>query len=143
LLKAWPNTISFPGLLRAVSAGAGADHGDKIPHVLAEILFEAYRTGIIELHKVPLRCANVPSERPTVWSFARRQAQRRQDVTTMRFENLRVDDDAGRAFIVALDGSRDRAALAKFIGSLPGPQRPAGHLEERLEELAKLGLLES
>ena len=115
---------------------------------LAEILLEAYRAGVVELRRTPVRCLARPSARPAAWSLARWQAARFESVTTLRGENLRLGDAIVRDLLQLVDGTRTvpevEAALRQRHPEVPPPgTEEKSPLAPRLEELARLGLLEA
>jgi hypothetical protein len=78
-----------------------------------------------------------PGERPQVSGLARSQAAPGALVTTLRNEVVRLTDEPTARLIALLDGTRDRAAIARdFPGPLSGEE-----LEAALGQLARLGLL--
>jgi SAM-dependent methyltransferase len=146
----WPATIPFAELFRsAFAAGAMPSHSEaEARRQLRLILLEAYRSAVVDFRRTPVACATRPSERPAASRLARWQLTRSPTVTTLRYENLRVEDETGKRLLLWLDGTRTCAELEQ---SLPDEAADAGgvcrtkhdHLARRLEELALLALLES
>jgi hypothetical protein len=90
-------------------------------------LIEAHAQHIVELHASPPPVASGTGDRPVASPLARRQvAVGRPLVTSLRHEELRLDDEGARALLLALDGTRSRAEL---------------DADAMLEQLARLGLL--
>jgi SAM-dependent methyltransferase len=150
LAERWPATVSFPDLFAAALAGGQtepSDH-DAVRGQLLRILLEAYRAGIVDFRRTPVRCALKPSARPVASRFARWQLTRSVTVTTLRGENLRVEDQPGKHLLLLLDGTHSLEELeqcmtegAPQIGA-PGVENN-GRLVQRLQELAGFALLES
>jgi SAM-dependent methyltransferase len=118
--RAWPQAIRFADL-------AGADR----PR-LADALLRAHAERIVDLHvhPPPARRAGTHPQAP---ALARRQvAGGASTVTNLRHTSIQLEDDAGRALLARLDGTRDRAALATGID---------GPLDAALERLAQLSLI--
>ena len=78
-----------------------------------------------------------PGERPLVSGLARSQAVPGALVTTLRNQVVRLTDEPTAALIALLDGSRDRAAIAR---DFPGPLTEEA-LEAALGQFGRLGLL--
>ncbi len=140
------------GLAQSLAAA-----GDGETRALAEILFEAYAAGLVELHTFMPALALEPGERPTASPLARLQASReaRPLVSTLLHTPVLVEDPLGRYALQLLDGTRDRMALLADLRrwvreqgrAMTAPEAgpvvevsPA-RLEERLHGLAHLGLL--
>ena len=115
-------------------AGAGARAlASRAPEerdaaALAEILLYCYAAGLIELHAHAPRFAETAGERPEASALARLQARENPWVTTLCHGRVRLDDEVGRRLVELLDGTRDRAALARELGAVA----PAA-LEQSLE----------
>jgi hypothetical protein len=65
-------------------------------------------------------------------------------VTTLWHDSVKLDDEAARALLPLLDGTRDRAALGAAMGArLIGKDgtSPAETLDAHLRQFAKLALL--
>lgn len=150
LVEHWPATFSFPELFNASIArqtpGLGED--GRWRGQLKDILLEAYRAGVVDFRRTPVRCATKPTVRPALSGFARWQLKRFQTITTLRGDNLRIEDEAGKQFLRLLDGTRTWGEIEQ---NLPGEEsvavgsgaNPRANLGKRLEELARLALLEA
>jgi hypothetical protein len=53
------------------------------------------------------------SERPRASAFARLQARTLTKVTNLKHESIRLEDPLVRTFVGLLDGTRDRATIAR------------------------------
>jgi SAM-dependent methyltransferase len=149
LRQRWPATLSFDALNAAAAAllpSASEFTTPKARQNLEVILLEAYRVGLVDFRRTPVRCAPQPSIRPVVWKFARWQARRGEIVTTLRGDNLRVEDANGQRLLQLLDGTRGLEEIRQAMqedGADAAPPEGAPRLEKRLEELARLSLLEA
>lgn len=146
----WPATLSFAELLppSTLTDTPSPDSPEEAQRHLSQILLEAYRSAVIEFHRLPVRCATAPPERPEASHFARWQVARAATVTTLRHENLRVEDEIGKRLLLLLDGSRTLNELLRELPSEPTSEAPGGtaardRLHQRLQELARLALLEA
>jgi SAM-dependent methyltransferase len=129
---AWPRAIRF------------ADLAGTTPQRIGEALLSAHAERLVALHVQPPAPAIRPGERPAAFPLARRQAAAGAPlVTSLRHESVSLDDELGRSLVTLLDGSRDRAALARELRGLPGGDavETPGALDEALARLAALSLL--
>jgi SAM-dependent methyltransferase len=126
LSRVWPRAIRFSEL-------AGTT-----PQRIGEALLDAHAERLVELHVHPAQPVVKPGARPVASALARLQAAAGADiVTSLRHDNVRLDDEPGRRLLVALDGTRDRAALLDDLR----PEGGAEQLETALARLGRLGLL--
>ena len=160
--EAWPRRVPFPELRdRARARLAGLDRPaaerDDEARALADILFEAYAAGVVQLHTFMPGLALEPGERPTASPLARLQASRddRPVVSTLLHTRLLVEDPLGRYALQLLDGTRDHTALLAELRRwvrergragaawevVPSVDVSPATLEEKLRDLARLGLL--
>jgi SAM-dependent methyltransferase len=102
LREMWPRSVPFEEL----AAAAGGDAAR-----LAEILFDGYCAGLLELHSEPLRLATSAGWHPVASPLARLQAQHGSLLTTLRHTTVEIEDVASRYLVLMLDGTRDRGAL--------------------------------
>lgn len=122
LAEAWPQSIQFSDLGTAEDAAR-----------LAEILFQGYRVGLLELHTLPPRFVPHAGEYPVASPLARLQVQQGAVVTTLRHTLIELDDATDRRLLQLLDGTRNREALSVAV-------RDAA-IETRLDRLAQEALL--
>ncbi len=145
----WPLSVQcgeLLGLARAeASAGADAARSEADDAaVLGQALLRAYAVNLVELRVGQDRFSLAPGARPRASAVARRQAALGPAVTTLRHTTLRVDDTTGRRLITLLDGTRDRAAVARALADGPDPSPGlTAKLDEKLAELGRLALLET
>jgi hypothetical protein len=113
------------GLDPRAAAGAGAAHAAAVVDLCLD--------GVIELRAGEGRYAEFPGLRPVASPLARMQAAESPLVATLR--HLRVEvPDFERAVLRTLDGTCDRAVLARRFGD-------PGRCEAALEWLALNALL--
>jgi len=109
LVEVWPGTLPFAEaatFLRARVTG---------PRPIDALLAERWMAGEIELIAQPRSIAATAGDRPIASPVARWQASRRELLTTLRHEGVRLPDAVARELLALLDGTRDRAALAAAI----------------------------
>ena len=140
LCGAWPQTLSFTGLLAAATQLTSED---ATPAGLADILYATYAAGVIELHAAPAQCVAQVSQFPVASPLARSQANRGRLIATMRHTTIEALDEKVRLLISLLDGEHDFAALARELA--PVLQLPEAGLsrgiQAHLELLANAGVL--
>jgi hypothetical protein len=107
----------------------------QIDETDAELALELFRRGIAELHTDP-GVAVRAGEKPLASPLARYQALRGEPLfATLDHRALSGDDQAARDFLLLLDGTRDRAALARESGlSLE-------QVEDRLFRMGRFAML--
>jgi SAM-dependent methyltransferase len=136
-----------PMLERLVAASPAAmPTGELIERTRSEpgarpveaILIDAWVSGFAQLHMHPPKPATRAGERPRGFPVARWQAARREGVTNLRHETIRLVDPFARALLPLCDGTRDRAALAAALPSTPAPMQ----LDDTLAMFAQCALLE-
>ena len=93
-------------------------------------------------HRSPLAALRVADvERPAASRLARWQAREREDITTMAYTTVHMEEPAARLLLRLLDGTRDRAALRADLREQSGLDLTPEALETNLEALAGLFLL--
>ena len=91
---------------------------------VAELLVDACFAGSVDLYVQPPALAAAAAEKPCASPVVRWQAARRQAVTNLRHEPLRIDDPFALQLLVLLDGTRTLAALAAAMApGLPAAAR--------------------
>jgi Predicted methyltransferase regulatory domain len=122
--RAWPGAMRF------------AELAGERPQRVGEALLGAHAERIVDLHVQPPPVAPRAGERPVASPIARRQAAAGDPlVTSLRHEEVRLDDQGDRAVLALLDGTRDRTGLATELG--------AANVDAALVRLARLGLIMS
>ena len=106
-----------------------------------EALLQLFTMGRVQLASGPAPLSLQPGERPIASPLARLQIRQGQlEVTTLDHGSVRLGDEAGRAFVTRLDGSRTREALAREMSAF-GQTVTVAQVDARLNQLAHLGLL--
>jgi SAM-dependent methyltransferase len=125
---AWPRRMSFEEILAQTSAGG--QHA-----ALAEILWHTCRSGLVELHAHRGCFAARAGEYPVASSLARHDLREGNLTATLAHGVVQIDDPMGRRLVTALDGTRNRGALALELDT------PLSAVEDGLGRLARLPLL--
>ena len=122
-----PRALSIDDLAARIR---GADRGH-----LAQLCFAAARAGAVQLHTHVPELATTLAGKPLASAVARAQVAHGTSVTNLRHALVDLDDDLARRLMPLLDGTRDRAALARALGS------PREAVDARVAHLAKLALV--
>lgn len=155
---AYPSPLSVQALFDAVSGdfedaearAAGLD-------MACRFIARAFAVGIIELHWDAPPFANHAGLRPLASPLARLQADRGESRVTSLRPSMVDMDIATRCLLSALDGKRDRMAIATYIAAelaqvrsdsegsqaseAPTIDELERYLEQNLRNMARLGLL--
>lgn len=123
--KAWPARLRV------------GDHiGDE--DRLAAVV-QLFRGDVVELHALPFPGAAVAGNRPRATALSRALIGM-GETQVFSLDQRRIDlDPVSRAFVALLDGTRDRAALARDWAAAIG--EPDVSVDEALARLARLALL--
>jgi hypothetical protein len=78
--------------------------------------------GFVELHGQPAACTIELSERPIASPLARLQARTSDRVTTLLHIPVTIADVNALKLLPLVDGTRDRAALARRFRAVSGPR---------------------
>jgi SAM-dependent methyltransferase len=106
-----------------------------------EALLQLFTMGKVQLASGPAPMSLQPGERPVASPLARLQVSEGQpNVTTLDHGSVRLSDEAGRAFVMRLDGARTREELARDMSAF-GPAVSVEQVDAHLVQLARLGLL--
>jgi SAM-dependent methyltransferase len=91
----------------------------------------------------PPAWANEAPDRPEVHPLARAQAGASAEVTSLRHDQVVLQDPNARTLMTLMDGTRDRAALADELERLTGASGASARsaVQDFLPQLANLGLL--
>lgn len=132
-----PDAIALPDLLAGLRAGASA------PGARAHdaIVLDTWISGFVQLHVDPPRPAVTVAARPRASRVARWQAGRRESLTNLYHETVRLVDPVMRSLLAACDGTRDRNQLASAIG-IGSDAAAREQLDETLAMFASHALLE-
>ncbi len=141
-----------------IARGQSSDEDEE--QTLAATLMQAYGAGIIELKTHQPEFTLEVSARPEASSLARVQARDGEIITTLLYRTIKLDDALSRQLLLLLDGARDHAEILSEMRALIEAgfekypmkeemsdekeqmlQALPSQLEEKLKELARLGLL--
>jgi len=129
----WPTTLGFEALRDSV----GADEDE-----LAAALLHGFTAGVVAPHADPPLWASQAGARPRASALARLQAADAVDLTTLRHENVRMEEPAARRLLRLLDGTRSREQIRAELATgddalVLAPEE----LERNLAGLAGVALL--
>jgi hypothetical protein len=128
-----PDTVPFAEL----RAATGSD-----PDELCEALRDGFLAELVMPHRTPLRAVVVADvEKPFASRLARWQAREHDEVTTMAYTTVVMEEPAARILLGLLDGTRDREAIRADFRERTGVPISPEDLEANLEALARLFLL--
>jgi SAM-dependent methyltransferase len=131
LIDVWPRSLSFAELSQRC--------GDADELLLCDLVLGFFACDLVRLHVYRPPFAAEPGECPRASALARIQARSASLVTNLCHQIVQLEDDLGKRLLVALDGSRNRAALLRELGDAAR----AEDLDISLRSLAKLALLEA
>ena len=117
LLALSPATIAVPAL---------RERFRNLPRPLEAILTDAFVSGVVTLHVHPPKLVTEAGANPAASPLARLQARSSDEVTNLAHIRARLPDPPTRRLLTLLDGTRDRATLAKEMN---GPE--FGHDREK------------
>jgi len=128
-----PDTVAFAELRAATSAE---------PDALSEALHQGFLSELVMPHRSAVRSRSVAGvERPVASPLARWQARSSQEVTSLAYTTVHMEEPAARLLLTLLDGTRDRAAIRADFRERTGVPLSAEDLDTNLEALGKLFLL--
>lgn len=115
----WPRWVRISDLLATARARVSAA-GGRLATLedetrLLRFLLASYGANVVQLRSRPCPFVTEISERPRASALARLQAQTRTSVTNLKHQSVRLEDPLVRRFLQLLDGTRDRAAIAREI----------------------------
>jgi SAM-dependent methyltransferase len=132
-----------PATLEIASLSSRFDLG-SLQRPVEDLLADAYRSGIVELHVEPPALTIEPPERPVASPLARLQARAGDRLTTLLHVPVRVADANALKLLPLVDGTRDRDALVAAVGRLAlniESSRAHDFVDYALQKFARLGLL--
>jgi SAM-dependent methyltransferase len=100
----------------------------------AEMALMLFRRGFVDVRTVP-GVAVRAGDKPLVSPLVRYQVQQGWNVSTLLHTSLEISNEAGREFLLLLDGTRDRDALAREMDCT------REQVEEELDNASRHGLL--
>ena len=106
LIKHSPMSIAVPAL---------RERFPNLPRPLEAILTDAFVSGIVSMHVHPAALVIEAGARPSASPLARLQARDGDEVTNLVHMRARLPDEHTRRLLTLLDGTHDRAALAKAM----------------------------
>jgi methyltransferase-like protein len=122
----WPRALTFEQLLDA----ARTRLDPAAPHVvsatalahdrqsLGDMLLRCLSLDLVDFHLSPPLFAPEAGETPRARPLARYQARRTKSVTSLRHEQVVLDDEVSYYLLLNSDGTRDRAALVESLAQL-------------------------
>lgn len=151
LYRTWSGSCGYDELIREASALAGGATDEEIAATSAELL-HFFRQGFIYLHRFKPAFNTAVAEKPKVSRFAQWQVRKRMtDITALSGMNLKVNGDLMLLMLLVCDGTRTREDLIEEVtrrtkfseGREDESNKIPAEVDNRLEQFAKLGLLES
>ena len=128
-----PDTVAFADLRAATASD---------PDELCDALHDGFLAEIVMPHRSPLRHGSPEDvERPVASPLARWQARDSEEVTTLAYTTVHMEEPAARLLLTLLDGTRDRAAIRAEFRERTGVPLSAEDLDTNLEALGRLFLL--
>jgi SAM-dependent methyltransferase len=132
LARHFPEALAVSDLRRTLGA---------TPAEIERALWAAVDGDLVALHVEAPEYAATGGPHPRASALARLQATQGIDVTSLRHENVRMEEPASRRLLTLLDGTRDRDALRAALAAAGGPALAPAALEASLGDLGALGLL--
>ena len=132
LSRHFPEALAVADLRRTLGVTAGD---------VERALWAAVDADLVALHVDAPVYAEIGGSRPRASALARLQARDAIDVTSLRHENVRMEEPAARRLLCLLDGTRDRDALRAELAQAGGPELEPDALDASLADLGALGLL--
>lgn len=138
LIEAWPRSLAFRELVAGIETRLGTPPTGEIEDPVTDVLWAAYRLGLVELHAHEPHFTLEAGERPSASLVARLQAEKSELLTNLRHQAVRFEDPRDRQLIQMLDGTKDRMELARELTKDGGS---ADDLDELLSEFGRVALL--
>lgn len=120
LRREWPRAIPAEALLQEAAAGCGQPAGEAQRDRLGDFALACYAAGGVDLHVRQAPFARWPGPKPRASGLARLQSREATALTNLAGGTVRLDDPLALRLLPLLDGTRDRAALVRAVGSDPG-----------------------
>lgn len=125
----WPRWARVSDLLETARARV-RNAGGRLPTAedearLLRFLLGSYGGGVSEIRSMECPFVTEVSERPRASALARLQARSGAPVTNLKHASVRLDDPLVGAFLGLLDGTRDRAAIARDMAATLREAGPA------------------
>jgi len=113
LAKQWPHAKPFTELVKQANGGYVPNTQDQT--AIAQVLFQSYSRGLIELYSNSPQFITTVSPHPQTTNLVRWQAQRSQFVTNRRCEWIKIDNVVCLSLLPHLDGNHNHAALVGLL----------------------------
>jgi SAM-dependent methyltransferase/methyltransferase-like protein len=150
--ESWPAALAFNDLVQMAVDRLGEsvqeDRAAEDISALAQLLFRACRSGLVEMHLHPPRLTTVINERPLASRLARHQAETGELITNLRHAHIVLEDEVARRFLRLVDGTRTIAELVRDLRADTANQAGRGMdeitpeiVDRNLRVLGRLGLL--
>jgi methyltransferase-like protein/SAM-dependent methyltransferase len=141
LSRHWPESMPWPEVLAEATAMLGLKASPNMQEieVLKADLLQSFMNGLVLLSRMPSPFTHQPGDFPKASALARYQAKTSGSVTSLRHEQVNLDDVA-RVFLSWLDGQTSRDSLIARLHQ-QFPQMPEQGFTILLDGLAKAGLL--
>ncbi|HEX6767442.1 MAG TPA: hypothetical protein VF103_18215, partial [Polyangiaceae bacterium] len=127
--RVFPHALRLDDLAERVSEHLGAT---VTVAELARILLDAETGAFVRVFSAPPPSVRAPSDKPEATSVARAGAERGGVVTNLYGDPVRLENAFQRRLLALLDGTRDRSALSRELGS---------DVDGELQKLARFALL--
>ena len=123
LSESWPAAIPFKALADRArlrldpdsSPVQSTDLRARDTRALGEMFLRCLTLDMIELHMGPINYAAKAGERPATTPVARLQSRAGRKVTSLRHEQVTLDDEVSYQLLQNLDGRQDRDALLEML----------------------------
>jgi SAM-dependent methyltransferase len=136
--RAYPRSLGFPELFDRVERAVRAPEGSTAQarrERLAGLLYRFLDHRLVEITTFDSPLLRPAGERPTASRLARLQRERGPTITSLAHVRVDFAGERGAAWLAALDGTRDRAALMRDLAT------DREELESQLAHFHRIGLL--
>jgi SAM-dependent methyltransferase len=117
----WPRWVRISDLIASARARVSAAGGRPVTVEdetrLLRFLLGSYGPNVAQLRSRPCPFVTEISERPRASALARFQARTGSSVTNLKHQSVLLEDPIVRTFLGLLDGTRDRATIAKEMAA--------------------------
>jgi methyltransferase-like protein/ubiquinone/menaquinone biosynthesis C-methylase UbiE len=135
LSELWPDSIPFEGLAERTARRLQGRLSEDDRRDLAQFLFRLVLANMVELHLHRFAFSAEPGERPLASPVARLAAETQSTVANLRHRAIELATPGARELLLLLDGTRDRATLARELNV------PLELVESGLRDLARMAML--
>ncbi len=120
--KIMPHSINFQELVQKSQKLIEEKLSEKVDitendeKILAEVLLQIYNVGLVTFCVQEPSFADIPGEKPLVSRYIKWQIENGfENITTLRFENLSIQDELARKILVLFDGTRTREDVLREL----------------------------